>query len=280
MTVRGESEAPPVALTIAGSDSSGGAGVQADLKTFTVLGVYGASVLTAITSQNTRGVQAAALLDAALVGRQIDSVAADLPVAATKTGMLGGVGIIDAVADGIERHGLRPVVVDPVMVAKSGDPLIDQAAVSRMAGRMLPVAALATPNRHEAARLLGMSDPIADVGQAGDAARRICERFGCGACIVKGIGRERDGSREVVDVLYDGREVREYAAARVETDRTHGSGCTFSAAITGYLAGGRTLHEAIAGARAFISRAIEQAPRLGAGRPPVSPLAHRPAPEG
>jgi hydroxymethylpyrimidine/phosphomethylpyrimidine kinase len=267
-------DGPVVALTIAGSDSSGGAGIQADLKTFTVLGVYSASVVTAITAQNTLGVQAAQLLDVNLVARQIDSVASDLPIGATKTGMLGSVEVIDVVADGIERHGLGPVVVDPVMVAKSGDALIDDAAVSRMARRMLPLAALVTPNRHEAARLLGTDESVDDVHQAGDAAGLICEHFGCGACIVKGISRGNGERREVVDVLFDKGTITEFPASWLSTKRTHGSGCTFSAAITAGLASGQSLREAIQQGRAFISQAIERAPILGHGNPPVSPLAH------
>jgi hydroxymethylpyrimidine/phosphomethylpyrimidine kinase len=270
-----EPASPPVALTIAGSDSSGGAGIQADLKTFTVLGVYGVSVVTAVTAQNTVGVRAAGLLDVDLIARQIDAVASDLPITATKTGMLASVAIIDAVADGIASHRLNPLVVDPVMVAKSGDALIDDAAVTRMAERMLPLATLVTPNRYEAARLLGLADPADSVDQAGQMAGQICGRFGCGACIVKGIGRQQGNRREVVDVLCEDGRISEHPAPWVETNRTHGSGCTFSAAITAKLASGQGLVEAIDQARAFISRAIERAPRLGHGHPPVSPLACR-----
>jgi hydroxymethylpyrimidine/phosphomethylpyrimidine kinase len=267
-------DGPAIALTIAGSDSSGGAGVQADLKTFTVLGVYGASVVTAITAQNTHGVQAAQLLDTKLIAGQINSVASDLSIGATKTGMLGSVEIIDVVADGIERHGLGPVVVDPVMVAKSGDALIDEAAVSRLTERMLSLATLLTPNRHEAARLLGLGDAVDNVDQAGNVAGQLCDRFGCGACIVKGISRGNGDRREMVDVLFDKETITEFPASWLKTNRTHGSGCTFSAAITAALASGRGLLEAIQQARAFISRAIERAPALGHGNPPVSPLAH------
>ncbi len=268
---------PPVALTIAGSDASGGAGIQADLKTFTVLGCYGASAITAITAQNTCGVQHAKSLDAALVGQQIDSVASDLPVAATKTGMLASVPIIAAVVEAVRRHRLTPLVVDPVMVAKSGDPLIDDAAVSRIAEHLLPLATLATPNRHEVARLLGADRSVDSVEEAGNAARQICERFGCQACIVKGIRREHGGSRQVVDVLYSAGQATEYPAKWLDTPRTHGSGCAFSAAITAALAAGHSLTDAVNQARTFISRAIAEAPPLGRGRSPVSPLAHLPA---
>jgi hydroxymethylpyrimidine/phosphomethylpyrimidine kinase len=263
---------PPVALTIAGSDSCGGAGIQADLKTFSVMGVYGATVLTAITAQNTRGVQAAQLLDVDLISAQLASVAEDLPIAASKTGMLGRISIIDTVADEIQRHRLQPLVVDPVMVAKSGDLLIDDNAIARMAERILPLATLLTPNRHEAARLLGIST-VQTVTEAGDAAQEICERFGPSACIVKA-AQDPDNKGKVVDVLFTAGEIHCYSADWLDTHRTHGSGCTFSAAITAALALGQPLDEAIRKGRQFISRAIAEAPLMGQGNPPVSPLAH------
>lgn len=269
-----DSAEPAIALTIAGSDSSGGAGIQADLKTFTVLGVYGASAVTAITAQNTLGVQAAQLLDPSLVARQIDSVAGDLSVGATKSGMLGDVAMIDAVADGISRHKLQPLVVDPVMVAKSGDALINAAAVSQMAERMLPLATLVTPNRYEAARLVDWADPITETGRAGEVAGLICERFGCRACVVKGIRRAGASGVEMVDVLFEGGTITELAMPAIDSSRTHGSGCTFSAAITAFLALGIPLQDAIGQARVFISRAIAHAPLLGQGNPPVWPLSH------
>ena len=268
---------PPVVLSIAGSDASGGAGIQTDLKTFTVLGCYGATAITAITAQNTSGVQHAQALDAVLVGQQIDSVAGDLVIAATKTGMLASAAIIDAVVEAIGRHHLRPLVVDPVMVAKSGDALIDDAAVSRIAERLLPLATLATPNRHEAARLLGLARAIDSVDAAGDAAGQICDRFGCHACIVKGIRLNDAQRRQIVDVLFSEGRTTPYPAPWLDTPRTHGSGCAFSAAITAALAAGHSLDQAIERARAFISRAIAEAPALGHGQPPVSPLAHLPA---
>lgn len=267
---------PPIALTIAGSDSCGGAGIQADLKTFTVLGVYGASVITAITAQNTIGVQAAEAVSVAMVRQQLDSVADDLTINAVKTGMLGSVAVIDAVAEGLTRYNLRPVVVDPVMIAKSGDPLIDDRAVTRMSERLLPLAAVTTPNRHEAARLLGMDRPVTNLAEAGDAARQVCERFGPGACVIKAIRRRDSGHEQVVDVLYDAAtgQAHHLTADWQTTRRNHGSGCAFSAAIAAGLATGRPLADAVEDARRFISRAIAEAPPIGHGIPPVSPLAY------
>ena len=267
------SESLPVALTIAGSDSCGGAGIQADLKTFTVMGVYGASVVTAITAQNTIGVRSSRLLELGLIDEQITAVTEDMPVAAVKTGMLGSVEVIETVAAAIERHGMGPVVVDPVMIAKSGDALIDEAAVQTLAERLLPLGAVVTPNRHEAARLLSLSWPVSSVDVATDAAKGICEQFDVPACVVKGIRRETDGQVEAVDVLFDG-QVHELTGPWHDTASTHGSGCAFAAAICAGLALGRSVRDAAGTAKLFISRAIERAPVLGGGTPPVNPLAN------
>lgn len=257
----------PVALTIAGSDSSGGAGLQVDLKVFTMLGCVGASAVTAITAQNTRGVQQVAMLDPQLVAAQIDAVADDLPVAALKTGMLGTVGIIEAVADALQRHRLPNIVIDPVMTAKSGDPLIDDDAVAAVAQRLLPLAAIATPNRHEAARLLG-ADTIESRDAATEAARALCERFTLQACVVKGI---REGDR-MVDVFHKGRDTTVLEAPFHTRGGTHGSGCAFAAAIAGHLAQGLDLPGAVHAAKTYIDRAIGDAPPLGSGTRPVDPL--------
>lgn len=257
----------PVALTIAGSDSSGGAGIQADLKTFTLLGCYGATVLTAITAQNTDGVQAARLLDADLVERQIASVALDLRVAATKTGMLGSSAIIRSVAQAARRHELFPLVVDPVMIAKSGDALIDDDAVGTLVGELLPLATLVTPNRHEAARLVG--HPVEDLAAAEAAARKVCDGFGARACVVKGIHVEKNA----VDVLYDGKQVHHVERPWRGGKNHHGSGCTFSAAITAELAHGRSLPHAIDRAKTFIDAALASHVRLGHGTSPVDHFA-------
>jgi hydroxymethylpyrimidine/phosphomethylpyrimidine kinase len=262
-----------VALTIAGSDSGGGAGIQADLKTFSVMRVFGATAITAITAQNTTGVKQVQPLEADLVAKQIDTVAGDLNVIATKTGMLASRGIIQAVAAAIKRNKLAPLVVDPVMIAKSGDSLIDDDAVDALRKQLLPLAALVTPNRHEAAKLLGQSDPTPDLTAAKAASREICKRHGVRACIVKGFRRNDDKEGEAVDIYFDGTDVREVASAWRPTDNTHGSGCVFSAAITAGLAQGKTLDEAITQAKQVIAEAIRQCTGIGHGISPVNPIA-------
>jgi hydroxymethylpyrimidine/phosphomethylpyrimidine kinase len=266
-------EPPPVALTIAGSDSSGGAGIQADLKTFALQGIYGASAVTAITAQNTTGVQAAELLDPELVVRQIDAVADDLPIAAVKTGMLGSMEMIQAVAQALQRRGIGPLVVDPVMVAKSGDPLIDDEAVDAMKQQLFPLAAIVTPNRHEAARLVGWAEAPDTINRATEAARIICDRFGPGACVVKAIACDEDEPAQSVDVFCQGSSSQTLTGPLCSAHRTHGSGCTFSAAIAAELARGQSLAKALALAKRFVTRAIHEAPPLGHGTAPVNPLA-------
>jgi hydroxymethylpyrimidine/phosphomethylpyrimidine kinase len=267
----------PVALTIAGSDSGGGAGIQADLKTFTMLGCYGATALTAVTAQNTRGVQAAALLEPTLIARQIDSVATDLSPAATKTGMLGSVDIVETVAATIRRHGLAPLVVDPVMVAKSGDSLIDDDAVDAIVRLLLPLADIVTPNRHEAARLAGF--PVETVDDARRAAGVICDRFGARACVVKAVRREDADGPVSVDVFCpapghpDGCRLLPHPWHATGQANTHGSGCTFSAAVTAELAKGREMEAALEAAVRFIDAAMASPVRYGSGISPVDHLA-------
>jgi len=259
---------PPIALTIAGSDSGGGAGIQADLKTFEALGVFGTSAITAITAQNTVGVEAAVALDPSIVAAQIRAVAADLRPAAAKTGMLANAGIVAEVAATIEACAIAPLVVDPVMVATSGDPLLDDDAVGRLAADLLPLARLVTPNVPEAARLAGMAIRGTDDMRA--AARRLVE-MGAGAALVKGGHLE---GAEVVDVMWDGAREVVYRAARIARSDTHGTGCTLSAAVTAGLACGAALPDAVARAIDYTRRAIENAPGLGHGR---GPLGHRAA---
>ncbi len=263
-----------VALTIAGSDSGGGAGIEADLKTFAVMGVFGAVAITAITAQNTRGVRAAHVLDPSWIEEQIDAVAGDLEVAATKVGMVGNAANVKIIARAIERHNLYPLVVDPVMVAKGGDSLIDDAAVSALCTKLMPLAAVVTPNRREAARLLGRGEAIADVFAAGEAAKGICRKFALRACIVKGIRRPNDQEGQAVDVLYDGRTLHEIVSDWRPTENTHGSGCTFSAAITAGLASGLELEPAVRQAKNVVSEAIRQTTGLGSGISPVNHLAY------
>lgn len=252
-----------IALTIAGSDSGGGAGIQADLKTFQRFGVFGTSALSLVTAQNTVGVQEVHLLPTALVAAQIDSVATDLRPHATKTGALGAASIIETVAAAVERHRLAPLVVDPVMISKHGDGLLDADAVDALRRRLLPLATLLTPNLHEAAALAGGA--LRTEAEMREAARELLA-LGPKAVVIKGGAL---GGEEAVDLFYDGVEFQRLASRRIETKSTHGTGCTFSAAIAARLALGDPLREAVAQAKAWIQRAIAAAPRLGSGFGPV-----------
>lgn len=249
-----------VALTIAGSDSGGGAGIQADLKTFAALGTYGASVVTALTAQNTRGVQGVMDVPPDFVARQMDSVFSDLDVRAVKIGMLSNSHVIAAVADGLRRHAVARVVLDPVMVATSGDRLIADDAVARLRELLLPLADVLTPNLPEAAALLG--EAVAqDEAEMGAQARRLLA-LGPRAVLLK--GGHADGP-ESVDLLVDRDGVRRLAAARVATRNTHGTGCTLSSALAALLARGLPLHEAAGGAKAYLTAALQAADEVGVG---------------
>ena len=260
-----------VALTIAGSDSGGGAGIQADLRTFAAHGLHGTSALTAVTAQNSVGVTAWAALDPALVVAQIEAVATDMPVRAAKTGMLANAAIIQAVAEAAARLRLAPLVVDPVMVAKSGDRLLDAAAERAYAERLFPLAALVTPNLHEAAVLLGR--PVSDLAAMREAARELA-RLGARAVLVKGGALAGDA----VDVLFDGERVVDLAGPRIDTANTHGTGCTLSAAICARLARGEPLLDAVRGAKAYLTEGLRRSYAVGKGRGVVDhlhPLAPR-----
>ncbi len=257
------------ALTIAGSDCSGGAGIQADLKTFTVFGVFGMSVVTAITAQNTRGVTDALLLEPALVRGQIEAIIADLPVNACKTGMLGSAALIETVADAIDAHRLEPYVCDPVMFAKSGAKLLRDDAVEAMRRRLLPLAVIVTPNRREAALLTG-ADP--DSIQTLDAARETAQRLigiGARSVIIKAVPVGRD----VADLFHDGESFEEFRSPRLPDGRNHGSGCAFSAAIAAGLAGGMAMTATIEQARRLVTAAIRHSPDMGQGSHPVNVMA-------
>jgi hydroxymethylpyrimidine/phosphomethylpyrimidine kinase len=268
---------PPVALSVAGSDPSGGAGIQADLKTFAAFRVYGAAVVTCVTAQNTCGVRATGELPVALVAAQIDAVLDDLDVRAVKTGMLGRAEIVEAVAAGLARLA-APLVVDPVMVATSGDELLDAAGRAALRGRLLPLARLVTPNLREAGILAGRE--VRDLAGMRDAARAIRD-LGARAVLVKGGHLAGDAS----DVLLDGDELHELAAPRLEAGPLHGTGCTLSAAIAARLARGATLLDAVRAAKEFVRAAIEHAPAVGHGarpldhgvRPPPRSGVHSPA---
>ncbi len=253
------------ALTIAGSDSGGGAGIQADLKAFEANGVFGMSVVTALTAQNTRGVVAVHAVPAAFVTAQIDAVADDLPVGAVKTGMLASADIVSAVADGLGRWRLAPVVVDPVMVATSGDLLLEASAVETIRERLMPLADLATPNAHEAAVLAGF--PVRTLDDARRAARAIL-MLGPRAVLVKG-GHLADEA-EAVDLLLeaDGTETL-FRNERLETRHTHGTGCTLASAIAANLAKGASLPDAVGRARRYLQQAIRHAPGVGHGHGPT-----------
>lgn len=248
-----------VALTIAGSDSGGGAGIQADLRTFSAHGVHGTSALTAVTAQNSLRVTAWTALDPALVVAQIEAVATDMPVAAAKTGMLATAAIVSAVAAAVERLGVRPLVVDPVMVAKSGDRLLDAAAERAYAEALVPRATLLTPNLHEAAALLGR--PVTDVAGMRAAARDL-RALGAGAVLVKGGALAGDA----VDVFFDGTDLVELRGPRVDTRNVHGTGCTLSAAICARLAAGAALLEAVRGAKAYLTEGLRRSYAVGHGR--------------
>ena len=254
----------PVGLTIAGSDSGGGAGIQADLKTFHAFGVFGTSAITAITVQNTRGVSGVHPVPLNIVTAQIAAVAEDLPPAACKTGMLATRELVLAVAESILAHRLPNYVLDPVMVATSGDRLLDEDAQHAVLDELVPLCTLVTPNLDEAAILAGFA--VKDVEGMHRAARRLVAA-GAKAALVKG-GHLR--SDTLVDVFYDGRTAREFMRPRIDTRSTHGTGCTLSAAIAALLARGATLGSAVEQALDFIHRAIAQAPNLGAGNGPLN----------
>ena len=266
-----------IALTIAGSDSGGGAGVQADLKTFHQFGVFGTSVITAVTAQNTVGVRAWQPLPTALVTQQIDALADDLPAAAVKSGMLGSAELVETVAAGIAGRRLPNYVLDPVMIATSGDRLLNVDAERLIARRLVPLARLVTPNLAEAAILVGtdVRNP-ADMERAG----RALVQLGANAALMKGGHLAGD---EIVDVLVSDGTVRRFTRARLDTTSTHGTGCTLSAAITAGLAHGRPLERAVEDALDFVQRAMAAAPGLGKGHGPLNhfvPAPPRPPTDG
>jgi hydroxymethylpyrimidine/phosphomethylpyrimidine kinase len=256
------------ALTIAGSDSGGGAGIQADLKTFTMLEVYGMSVLTAITAQNTLGVHGIYDIPIEGIEKQIDAVVTDIGVDAVKTGMLSQPEVIELVASKIKQYGIRSLVVDPVMVAKGGAQLLADSAKRAVREVLLPHAALVTPNIPEAEVLTERM--ITTLEQMKDAAKKIVEEYGARAAIVKG----GHMSGEPIDVLYDGHEFALFTAERYNTKHTHGTGCTFSAAITAELAKGEALPAAVQTAKDFITLAIKHELGIGAGHGPTNHWAY------
>jgi hydroxymethylpyrimidine/phosphomethylpyrimidine kinase len=259
----------PAALTIAGSDSSGGAGIQADLKTFCALGVYGATVITALTAQNTQGVRAVDVTASPMVQAQLDAVLDDIPIGAVKTGMLANAEVIDTVARTLSARPDLALVVDPVMVATSGDRLLDPAAIGTLKSKLLPLATLVTPNLPEAAALLGC-EVAATVQRMAEQAQAILA-FGCKAVLIKG---GHGSGEEAIDVLVTPAGARRLATRRIQTRNTHGTGCTLSAAITAHLARGAPLDAAVTEAKAYLTAALKAAAltSIGKGAGPVDHL--------
>lgn len=253
------------ALTIAGSDSGGGAGIQADLKTFQELAVFGMSAITAVTAQNTLGVQAVYPMTAEAVGTQIDSIGTDMGTDALKTGMLFNADIIEAVAGKIKQYNWTKVVVDPVMIAKGGASLLQKEAVEALNKFLLPVAMVITPNIPEAEVLTGMQ--IRSLDDKKEAAKRLLE-LGVRNVVIKG-GHD-ENTDEAVDVLYDGREFNFFTSWRIPTKNTHGTGCTFSAALTAELAKGSNVKDAVGIAKDFIQAAIKNDLGIGGGHGPTN----------
>ena len=256
----------PRALTIAGSDSGGGAGIQGDLKVFFELGCHGTSAVTALTAQNTRGVSAIHEVPPEFVHAQIDAVASDIGVDAAKTGMLSSPAIVEAVAKSVEVHGIERLVVDPVFVSKHRDRLLGEDAVGALRDRLLPLAALVTPNLFEAEGLLDA--PVRTLPEMRAAAEAL-HALGPRAVLVK--GGHHDTGDEAIDVLYDGRKMTDLVGPRYDTADTHGTGCALSAAATARLAHGESMEDAVRYAKEFVSGAIRRGLRLGQGFGPVNP---------
>jgi hydroxymethylpyrimidine/phosphomethylpyrimidine kinase len=249
-----------IALTIAGSDSSGGAGIQADLKTFSALGVYGASVIAALTAQNTKGVAAVFEVPPAFVRAQIDAVFADLAVGAVKIGMLGNAAVVETVAERLSHHRALPVVLDPVMVATSGDRLLKSDAVDAMRTKLMPLAVVVTPNLPEAAALLDAPEAASEDDMVRQAERLLA--LGSRAVLMKG-GHGK--AAESVDLLVTATATVRFVAARIATKNTHGTGCTLAAAIAAGLAKRQDLTDAVRAAKDYVTAAIAAADRLAVG---------------
>lgn len=255
--------APPKAMTIAGSDSGGGAGIQADLKTFAAFGVYGTSALTAVTAQNTRGVFAVAEVPEEVIALQIDVVLDDIGADAVKTGMLSSASIVQTVADRLEAWGVERIVVDPVMVAKGGHPLLQESAVAALKERLLPLAMVVTPNIPEAEILAGMT--VDSPQSAREAARKIAA-LGPRVVVIKGGHLAGDAT----DLVFDGESFVELVAERIDTKNTHGTGCSFSAAIASLLARDVPVVEATREAKTWLTAAIARSYAIGEGHSPVN----------
>ncbi len=251
----------PIALTIAGSDSSGGAGIQADLKTFSALGAYGASVITAVTAQNTTGVSGIHVIPPAFILAQIEAVFSDLAIGGVKVGMVGNEAAILAVAEGLRRWGSAPVIFDPVMVAESGSALLEEGAEAALRSHLMPIADLITPNLPEAARLLGASEAVDETMMMRQG--ELLLALGPKAVLIKG---GHGQGAEAVDIFLDGNNTVRLAADRVATKNTHGTGCTLSAAIAAGLASGLSLLDSVRRAKFYLTNALLHADDLQIGR--------------
>ena len=253
-------------LTIAGSDSGGGAGIQADLKTFSARGVFGMSAITALTAQNTKGVQGILEINKEFVGKQIDSVMTDIGADAWKTGMLSNMGIIQIIAERARLYKVEFLIVDPVMIAKSGDPLLQPEAKHSLMTKLMPLAYIITPNRYEAEALASLE--ITNLEQAKKAAVKIHD-MGAKNILIKGGHISEKGN--AIDLLYDGKSFTEFQATRIDTQNTHGTGCTYASAIAAELAKGNAIKKAIHIAKAYITAAIQGANKLhiGSGHGPT-----------
>lgn len=258
----------PICLTIAGSDSSGGAGIQADLKTFEAFDVYGASAVTLLTAQNTRGVRALELVSPALLRAQLDAVFDDLPVDAIKIGAVGAAPLVEAIAEALVAHPQLPVVLDPVMVSKHGSLLLDDDTAARVADSLIPRARILTPNRREAAALLGWAPSALDDARAAEAAEALAVRYERAVLVTGGGG----DAAEIIDHFHDGHALHALTAPRLPHGHQHGAGCTLSSAICAGLAHGRALRDAVDDARRFVWEAMNAAPTIGHGD---GPLHHR-----
>ncbi|WP_028610264.1 bifunctional hydroxymethylpyrimidine kinase/phosphomethylpyrimidine kinase [Paenibacillus harenae] len=259
------------ALSIAGSDCGGGAGIQADLKTFQELGAYGMSVITAVTAQNTLGVQGVYPMEYAAISGQLDSIGEDLTPQAVKTGMLFSSEIIRLVADSVRQYEWKKLVIDPVMVAKGGSALLQQEAIQSLVKHLIPLALVTTPNIPEAELLTRMA--IRTLSDREEAAKRIVQ-MGSRYAVIKG-GHDASGHERIVDLVYDGERFTYMESKRIDTPHTHGTGCTYSAAVTAELAAGKPVEEAIATAKGFIQAAIEDQLGIGAGHGPTNHFAYR-----
>ncbi|MCK4284904.1 MAG: bifunctional hydroxymethylpyrimidine kinase/phosphomethylpyrimidine kinase [Candidatus Lokiarchaeota archaeon] len=256
-------------LTIAGSDSGGGAGIQADLKTFSARGVYGMSVITALTAQNTIGVQGVYEILSSFVEKQIDSVMSDIGADAWKTGMLSDSEIIRVVADRAQKYNIKLLVIDPVMIAKSGDLLLNQKAIAALISDLIPLAFVITPNHHEAQTLTGLT--IENLADAREAAKKIHNQ-GAKNVVIK--GGHLPNIQNAIDLLYDGSNFIEFHTARINTKNTHGTGCTFASAIAAELAKGNNVKSAVHTAKAYLTAAIQKADdlKIGKGHGPTNHL--------